>query len=67
MTCVGEGRGLIKTITTQENGESDRLKEQACDNCKEKLQNMLSEEGLRQFEKIFYEESKNYIFRRKKL
>ena len=46
--------------------ESNSLKKEACDNCKDALKDKLTPEQLQKFEDIFYTASKKYLFSRKK-
>lgn len=44
---------------------SNRIKKEACEECKEDLKNILTSEQLEKFEEAFYSAAKGYIFRRK--
>lgn len=43
--------------------ESNRLKREACENCKKELRDILSQEQMRKFEEFFYSNARGYIFR----
>ena len=46
--------------------ESNRLKKEACDNCKEDLKDKLTPEQLQKFEDVFYTAARKYLFSMKK-
>lgn len=46
--------------------ESNSLKKEACDNCKDALKDKLTPEQLQKFEDAFYSAAKKYLFSRKK-
>lgn len=54
----------MPAITLDKIIESNRLKKEAIENCKRELQGKISQEELREFEKIFYEVSAKYLFSR---
>ena len=54
----------MPAITMDKIIESNRLKKEALENCKRDLQGKLSQEEVREFEKIFYEVSAKYLFSR---
>lgn len=56
----------MATITMEDIIESNRLKKEACDNCKEDLKDKLTPEQLQKFEDVFYTAAKGYLFSRKK-
>lgn len=56
----------MATITMEDIIESNRLKKEACDNCKEDLKDKLTPEQLQKFEDAFYTDAKKYLFSRKK-
>lgn len=55
----------MAAITMEDIIESNRLKKEACDNCKDALKNKLTPEQLQKFEDAFYSASKGYLFKRK--
>lgn len=56
----------MTAITMEDIIESNRLKKEACDNCKDALKNKLTPEQLQKFEDAFYSAAKGYLFSRKK-
>lgn len=56
----------MAAITMEDIIESNRLKKEACDNCKDALKNKLTPEQLQKFEDAFYSASKGCLFSRKK-
>lgn len=42
--------------------ESNRLKEETCENCKRELRDILSNEQIQKFEEIFYLNARGYLF-----
>lgn len=46
--------------------ESNRLKKEAVENCKDALKDKLTPEQLQKFEDVFYTAAKKYLFSRKK-
>lgn len=42
--------------------ESNRLKEETCENCKRELRDILSDEQIQKFEEIFYSNARGYLF-----
>ena len=55
----------MAAITIEEIIESNRIKKEACNNCKEELKDKLTPEQLQKFEDAFYSASKGYLFKRK--
>ena len=55
----------MAAITIEEIIESNRIKKEACNNCKEELKDKLMPEQLQKFEDAFYSASKGYLFKRK--
>lgn len=45
--------------------ESNRIKHETVESCKEQLKGVLSDEQLKVFENAFYKASENYIFKKK--
>lgn len=56
----------MPVVTMEDIIESNRLKKEACDNCKEDLKDKLTQEQLQKFEDAFYSAAKGYLFSRKK-
>lgn len=56
----------MPVITMEDIIESNRLKKEECDNCKEDLKDKLTPEQLQKFEDVFYTAAKKYLFSRKK-
>ncbi len=56
----------MAAITIEEIIESNRIKKEACNNCKEELKDKLTQEQLQKFEDAFYSAAKGYLFSRKK-
>lgn len=56
----------MPVITMEDIIESNRLKKEACDNCKEDLKDKLTPEQLQKFEDVFYSVAKGFLFSRKK-
>ena len=57
----------MPVITMEDIIESNRLKKEACDNCKEDLKDKLTPEQLKKFEDAFYSAANGYLFSRKKV
>lgn len=57
----------MATITMEEIIESNRIKKEACNNCKDVLKDKLTPEQLQKFEDVFYSASKEYLFKRKEV
>lgn len=55
----------MAAITMEDIIESNRLKKEACNNCKEDLKDKLTPEQLQKFEDVFYSTAKGYLFSRK--
>lgn len=55
----------MAAITIEEIIESNRIKKEACNNCKKELKDKLTPEQLQKFEDAFYSASKGYLFKRK--
>lgn len=45
--------------------ESNRIKKEACNNCKDALKDKLTPKQLEEFEDAFYTVAKGYLFKRK--
>lgn len=56
----------MPVITMEDIIESNRLKKEACDNCKDALKDKLTPVQLQKFEEAFYTTAKGYLFSRKK-
>lgn len=57
---------MAAIFTMEDVIESNRLKKEACDNCKEDLKDKLTPEQLQKFEDAFYSAAKSNLFSRKK-
>lgn len=55
----------MAAITMEDIIESNRLKKEACDNCKEDLKDKLTPEQLQKFEDVFYTAANGYLFSQK--
>ena len=55
------------TITMEDVVESNRIKKETCNNCKDVLKDKLTPEQLQKFEDAFYSASKGYLFKRKEI
>lgn len=55
----------MPVVTMEDIIESNRLKKEACNNCKEELKDKLTPEQLQKFEDAFYSASKGCLFKRK--
>lgn len=53
------------TITMEDIVESNRIKKEACESCKDALKEHLTPDALEQFDKIFYSAAEGYLFKRK--
>ena len=56
---------MMGIITLPEIAESDRIKKEACNRIKEQLKDKLSAEELDKLEQVFFECSKEYLFKKK--
>lgn len=56
----------MPVITMEDIIESNRLKKEACDDCKDALKDKLTPEQLQKFENVFYTAARKYLFSRKK-
>ena len=56
----------MPAITMDKIIESNRLKKEAVENCKDALKDKLTPEQLQKFEDVFYSTAKGYLFSRKK-
>lgn len=45
--------------------ESNRIKHEACENCKNQLKGILSDDEIKLFEDSFYKATEGYVFKRK--
>ena len=54
------------TVTMEDIIESNRLKKEECDNCKDDLKDKLTTEQLQKFEDVFYTAARKYLFSMKK-
>ena len=54
-----------KRKTSRDIIESNRIKNEVCDNCKAALKDKLTPEQLEIFEAVFYMESSQYVFSKK--
>lgn len=52
-------------ITLADIAESDKIKKEACERIKEQLKDNLSAEELDKLEEVFFECSKEYMFKKK--
>lgn len=52
----------MAAITMEDIIESNRLKKEACNNCKEDLKDKLTPEQLQKFEDVFYTVAKKSIY-----
>lgn len=55
----------MENITLKAIQESNRIKREGVQNCKEKLKGVLSDKQLEVFEDAFYKATENYIFKKK--
>ncbi len=56
----------MAVITIEDIIESNRLKKETCDSCKDALKDKLIPEQLQKFEDVFYTATKKYLCRKKK-
>lgn len=52
-------------ITMEDIIESNKIKKEACNNCKDALKDKLTPEQLEKFEDPFYSAAEGYLFKRK--
>ena len=55
----------MPVVTMEDIIESNRLKKEAVENCKDALKDKLTPEQLQKFEDVFYSTAKGYLFSRK--
>lgn len=58
-------REFVKMHSVDIERKSNQIKQKACEDCKERLKGVLSDEQIQVFESAFYRASKGYIFREK--
>lgn len=56
---------MMGIITLSEIAESDRIKKEACNRIKEQVKDKLSAEELDKLEEIFFECSKDFLFKKR--
>lgn len=55
----------MENISIETIKESNRIKREGIESCKQQLKGVLSDEQLEMFEDAFYKATKNYIFKKK--
>ena len=56
----------MPVVTMEDVIESNRVKKEAVENCKDALKDKLTPEQLQKFEDVFYSTAKGYLFSKKK-